>query len=200
MSARAQYRVARRWLRSTPSLWNPQPQGITAEVWAAAYASRLDHRRARKHFPHDRRQRRGWRMVPEQYRRDKPYGCRCDSCAETSRYAKSGFPAWPCDAPKGKRKSAAEYSAHVAQLWEGVSRVRAVFKPGQAPIYPRDPAAVHPVTPAPGYVLDFIANGYAQRPDLWKQIDGRWEPVDISTQPKRRPYLLELARELRKAA
>jgi hypothetical protein len=110
-----------------------------------------------------------------------------------------GFDRWPRGNPAGPRKSKADYAAHVAHLWEGVYR-NVPFTPGQPQKF-NIQGLVMPVTPAPKYVLDFISSGYAMRPDLWKRVDGRWEPVDTPTQqPKRVPRLIALARELRKAA
>lgn len=126
--------------------------------------------------------------------------CTCTSCEYTDGFSNAGFTSWPSGEPKGKRASAAEYAAHVAHLWEGVPRTVQQFKPGQPPRV-NIPGLVHPVQPAPKYVLDFIASGYAMRPDLWKRVNGRWEPVNIPTlKPKRVSSLLALARELRKAA
>lgn len=84
------------------------------------------------------------------------YGCHCDSCMLTSRYARAGFERWPSDQPKGARKAKAEYHAHEAQLWDGVRKTVERFTPGAAPIFPPNHGTVHPIRPAPKMVHDWI--------------------------------------------
>lgn len=98
------------------------------------------------------------------------------------------FHAWPCDKPKGPRASAAEYRAHVSHLWEGVNRGVMRFKPGQPAQYPAVPGMVHPVAPMP-------ASWYAWNSNAVKYVP----PVEKPSKPQL-PYLVALARELRKAA
>lgn len=112
--------------------------------------------------------------------------CTCASCEYTDGFLDAGFAAWPRGNPAGPRKSAASYAGHVAHSWAGVYR-SVQFKPGQPPKYDI-PGLVMPVTPAPKYVLDWINRNGPQ-----------FERVGISTH-KRVPYLMALARELRKAA
>lgn len=99
--------------------------------------------------------------------------CTCTSCKYTDSFSgwkyedgerlpdleAGGFDRWPCDEPKGPRKSAAEYAGHVAHGKAGLASGWA-FKPGAAPSYPAwcQPA---PSLPYPSkLVRDFIAAGY----------------------------------------
>jgi hypothetical protein len=79
--------------------------------------------------------------------------CTCASCEYTDSFAQKGFDAWPRGEPAGSRRSAADYNAHIAHLWEGVQRRAIAFKPGQPPIFPPMPELFH----APARNTAFIA-------------------------------------------
>lgn len=72
--------------------------------------------------------------------------CTCASCSYTDGYADKSFAEWPRGNPAGKRRSDADYSAHVRHLWEGVSK-SVPFTPGQPAKAPALPGLVHPVQP-----------------------------------------------------
>lgn len=112
--------------------------------------------------------------------------CTCASCEYTDGFADKSFADWPRGEPAGPRRSAADYSAHVAHLWEGVRRHGVAFEPGQAPIYPSIPGLVHAVQPNATAIRWNAGRGqkYVEPPEI--------KPVEMST-----ASLLLLARRLR---
>jgi hypothetical protein len=171
MDIREQFRAARRFWRTEPSLFREHPQGVAADVLQAAALSCV-------------KSRVNWQGKTEwsTTRKASRYGCRCTSCAHTSLYMQAGFAAWPCDEPKGAKRSATEYTSHVSHLWEGVRRSAIKFEPGQAPIYPSMPGLVHPVA-------------YNTAVIRWNaQFCKKYVP---EPEPVRIPTAIDMARQLR---
>ena len=73
--------------------------------------------------------------------------CTCASCSYTDSFAEKGFAEWPRGKPAGPRRSAADYNAHVAHLWDGVRRHVERYESGAPPRFPSVPGLVHPVQP-----------------------------------------------------
>lgn len=136
--------------------------------------------------------------------------CQCASCEHTDNYSGlpdlfgqiefwaplpvnangrhvMGFQAWPRGNPKGAKASSDEYKAHAKHCGSaGLPKPYRFIagKPAQFPAWMRGNG---PIEQAPRMVLDYIAT--MNLPPDWHK------PT-----PKRTPYLVALARDLRKAA
>jgi hypothetical protein len=128
--------------------------------------------------------------------------CTCASCEYTDSFsgfglnaAKGGFKNWPRGEPAGQRSSESAYRTHVAHSWAGVSKT-VQFTPGQAPHF-RTFGIASPLPQPTALVRDWISRSYAGADGSNVFPGPDVKPFRI---PTRRPRLIELARELRRAA
>lgn len=117
-------------------------------------------------------------------------GCQCSSCTET-RIFDQGFAKWPRGNPAGRKRSQADYAAHVAESKRGgIERAIPAFRIQPEPHF--DTRGLNmPIAPNP------VAQRWIVKSEAWRdRVMPRW-----GERPARRaPYLVQLARDLRTEA